>query len=203
MLSASDVTSTPHGTSISWTSSRISRRIYITSPDKTKWSPMVCQAWKQSALHSLPKIWQRRRQQTQNPPPICKRPLPSGSRRSRSRLGCGSTLRYDHRQATLVRSRDPPIEIIRLSPRSRPPRYKGNCKTRFSAIRVFGLVEDRRAWARTCQWLKVSRHTSTPVGVFALPTFGFQHLNIDIIAPLPTSGGFRYCLTAVDHFSPW
>ena len=56
-------------------------------------------------------------------------------------FGCGSTLRHDHRQATPVRSRNPPTESIRLSPRSRPPRNKGNCKTRFAAILVVWRAE--------------------------------------------------------------
>ena len=69
-----------------------------------------------------------------------------------------------------------------------------------------GVQKDCRAWARACQSCqrsKVSRHTSTPLGDFDTPTSRFQHLHIDIVGPLPTSDGFRYCLTAVDRFSRW
>jgi len=42
-----------------------------------------------------------------------------------------------------------------------------------------------------------------PLGDFVLPTSLFQHLHVDIVSPLPTSDGFRYCLMAVDRFSRW
>ena len=69
-----------------------------------------------------------------------------------------------------------------------------------------GVQKDCRTWARACQSCqrsKVSRHTTTPLGDFAVPTSRFQHLHIDIVGPLPTSDGFRYCLTAVDRFTRW
>jgi len=47
------------------------------------------------------------------------------------------------------------------------------------------------------------RTTRTPLGDFAVPTSRFQHLHIDIVGPLPTPDSFRYCLTAVDHFTRW
>jgi cleavage and polyadenylation specificity factor subunit 1 len=40
-------------------------------------------------------------------------------------------------------------------------------------------------------------------GVTSLPTTRFQHLHVDIVGPLPTSDGFKYCLTAVDRFTRW
>jgi len=69
-----------------------------------------------------------------------------------------------------------------------------------------GVQKDCRTWARgcqSCQRSKISRHTTTPLGDFALPTSRFQHMHIDIVGPLPTSDGFRYCLTAVDRFTRW
>ena len=69
-----------------------------------------------------------------------------------------------------------------------------------------GVQKDCRTWARACQSCqrsKVSRHTTTPLGDFALPTTRFQHLHVDIVGPLPTSDGFKYCLTAVDRFTRW
>jgi len=55
----------------------------------------------------------------------------------------------------------------------------------------------------TCQRSKVSCHTITPVGNFTLPPARFLHIHIDIVGPLPSSAGFQYCLTAVDHFTCW
>jgi cleavage and polyadenylation specificity factor subunit 1 len=69
-----------------------------------------------------------------------------------------------------------------------------------------GVQKDCRTWARacqSCQWSKISRHTTMPLGDFALPTSRFQHVHIDIGGPLPTSDGFRYCLMAVDCFTHW
>ncbi|XP_060665464.1 uncharacterized protein LOC132797729 [Drosophila nasuta] len=31
----------------------------------------------------------------------------------------------------------------------------------------------------------------------------FEHINIDIVGPLPSSNGYRYCLTCIDRFSRW
>lgn len=69
-----------------------------------------------------------------------------------------------------------------------------------------GIQSDCRNWARTClncQRSKVSRHTVTPLGQFPLLSKRFRHVHIDIIGPLPHSGGFQYCLTAVDRFTRW
>jgi hypothetical protein len=69
-----------------------------------------------------------------------------------------------------------------------------------------GLQKDCRAWARACQACqrsKVSRHTVTPVGDFALPAARFLHIHIDLVGLLPSSAGYTYCLTAVDRFTRW
>ena len=54
-----------------------------------------------------------------------------------------------------------------------------------------------------CQRSKVSRHTVTPVGNFALPFARFVHIHIDLVGPLPYSAVFQYCVTAVDCFTRW
>jgi len=36
-----------------------------------------------------------------------------------------------------------------------------------------------------------------------LPTSRLQHVHVDIVGPLQTSDGFRYCLMAVDRFTLW
>ena len=61
-------------------------------------------------------------------------------------------------------------------------------------------------WTKSCvdyQKSKIHRHVMSPVGTFELPRCRFSHVNIDIVAPLPLSKGFTYCLTCVDKFSWW
>ncbi|PNF20525.1 hypothetical protein B7P43_G05326 [Cryptotermes secundus] len=76
-------------------------------------------------------------------------------------------------------------------------------------IQVFvwpSVQKDCRTWARACQSCqrsKVCRHTLTPLGDFTLPAARFLHVHIDLVGPLPTSGGHTYCLTAVDCFTHW
>jgi transposase InsO family protein len=33
--------------------------------------------------------------------------------------------------------------------------------------------------------------------------FRFLHVHVDLVGPLPTSAGYKYCLTAVDRFTRW
>ena len=68
------------------------------------------------------------------------------------------------------------------------------------------IQKDCRTLARACQPCqrsKVSRHSITPVGNFTLPPVLFLHVHIDIVGPIPSSAGFQYCITAVDHFTCW
>lgn len=61
-------------------------------------------------------------------------------------------------------------------------------------------------WVRcctACQQCKVQRHTVSEPGKFLTPDQRFEHINIDIVGPLPTFGGFRYCLTVIDRFTRW
>jgi cleavage and polyadenylation specificity factor subunit 1 len=41
------------------------------------------------------------------------------------------------------------------------------------------------------------------VGDFTLPAARFLHVHIDLVGPLRTSAGYKYCLTAVDRFTRW
>lgn len=68
------------------------------------------------------------------------------------------------------------------------------------------MRKDCMAWARSCvacQRCKVSRHITSPLGNFSGTSARFQHIHLDIIGPLPYSGGFTYCLTAVDRYTRW
>lgn len=68
------------------------------------------------------------------------------------------------------------------------------------------INKDCREWTRlchACQRTKITRHVSTPVGTFKLPSARFSYVHIDLVGPLPVSDGYRYCLTAVDRFTRW
>lgn len=66
--------------------------------------------------------------------------------------------------------------------------------------------KDCKEWTRrceACQRAKVSRHNSSPLGTFNLPSGRFQHIHVDIIGPLPPCNEYRYCLTAIDRATRW
>ena len=69
-----------------------------------------------------------------------------------------------------------------------------------------GLKKDVRAWADTCvacQRAKVHRHTKAPLEQFLVPERRFDHVNVDLVGPLPSSQGFAYLLTMVDRTTRW
>ena len=68
------------------------------------------------------------------------------------------------------------------------------------------INKDVRLWAKSCiqcQRCKVHRHTKAPIGTFATPDARFDHVHIDIVGPLPPSGGNSYLLTCIDRFTRW
>ena len=69
-----------------------------------------------------------------------------------------------------------------------------------------GLKKDVRNWADTCvecQRSKVHRHTKAPLAHFLVPERRFDHVNVDLVGPLPPSHGFTYLLTMVDRTTRW
>ena len=69
-----------------------------------------------------------------------------------------------------------------------------------------GMQKDVREWTRccpSCQLSKVTRHTQAPLGQFLPPDERFDHIHIDLVGPLPPSGGCTYLLTCVDRFTRW
>lgn len=50
---------------------------------------------------------------------------------------------------------------------------------------------------------KVIRHNHSPIEQYNLPSQRFQHINIDLIGPLPQSNQYKYCLTIIDRYSRW
>ena len=70
----------------------------------------------------------------------------------------------------------------------------------------FNMKKDCAQFVRTClqcQRSKVTRHTASLFSSYKPPTERFQHINIDIIGPMPSSQGNAYCLTIVDRFTRW
>ena len=66
------------------------------------------------------------------------------------------------------------------------------------------MRKDVSLWARACvecQRNKVSRHVFSPRGTFP-PSARFEHVHVDLIT-MPSSDGFRYCLTCIDRFTCW
>jgi len=69
-----------------------------------------------------------------------------------------------------------------------------------------GLKKDVRTWAGecvACQRAKVHCHTKAPLERFLVPERRFDHVNIDLVGPLPSSQGFSYLLTMVDRTTRW
>ncbi|GFX04295.1 hypothetical protein TNCV_3974441 [Trichonephila clavipes] len=54
-----------------------------------------------------------------------------------------------------------------------------------------------------CQRAKVTRHTKSPIGTFALPDARFAHIHLDFIGPLPPSNGNQFCMIIIDRFTRW
>ncbi|XP_066946030.1 uncharacterized protein [Macrobrachium rosenbergii] len=68
------------------------------------------------------------------------------------------------------------------------------------------VQKDARTWARQClqcQTSKVGRYTEAGVGKFPQPERYFSHIHIDVVGPLPPSGGSRYLLTVVECSTRW
>ncbi|XP_017479677.1 PREDICTED: uncharacterized protein LOC108369167 [Rhagoletis zephyria] len=78
------------------------------------------------------------------------------------------------------------------------------------------LVKERFVWPNmgkdiakevqhclSCQKAKVSRHVRAPAQQFSLPACRFEHINIDLIGPLPPSDEYQYCLTIIDRYTRW
>jgi len=68
------------------------------------------------------------------------------------------------------------------------------------------IKSDCTRWAQAClqcQRSKIGRHNRSRTGNFLSPTKRFEHIHMDIVGPLPSSNGYKYCLTIIDRFSRW
>ena len=69
-----------------------------------------------------------------------------------------------------------------------------------------GIWKQVGSWAKTCkpcQEAKIQRHTKAPLQTFDVPHRRFDHINIDLVGPLPSSQGYTHLLTIIDWFSRW
>lgn len=69
-----------------------------------------------------------------------------------------------------------------------------------------GMRKDVAAAVRSCiscQKSKVQKHNRMQFGYYSPPQARFDHINIDLVGPLPISHGCRYILTCIDRFSRW
>lgn len=68
------------------------------------------------------------------------------------------------------------------------------------------IKKDCQLWTKACiacQKSKIHRHNRAPLCNYFTSSDRFDHVNMDIVGPLPPSRGFRYCLTMIDRFSRW
>ncbi|GBN37235.1 Retrovirus-related Pol polyprotein from transposon 412 [Araneus ventricosus] len=54
-----------------------------------------------------------------------------------------------------------------------------------------------------CQRCKVIRNTNSHLQSFRLPSARFDHVQLDLVGPLPPSGNHEYLLTYIDRFTRW
>ena len=69
-----------------------------------------------------------------------------------------------------------------------------------------GMNSDIRKWTQAClkcQRSKIQRHTKSIPSTFTTPDARFDHINVNIVGPLPPSHGFHYLLTCIDRFTRW
>ncbi|XP_066984742.1 uncharacterized protein [Macrobrachium rosenbergii] len=68
------------------------------------------------------------------------------------------------------------------------------------------MQKDATTWARQCircQTSNLGHHTETEIGEFLLSGRRFGHIHVDVVGPLPPSGGARSLLTIVNHSTRW
>ena len=69
-----------------------------------------------------------------------------------------------------------------------------------------GMNSQVGSWAKTCiqcQSSKIHTHIKSPLETFNVPHRRFDHIDVDLVGPLPPSDGFTHLLTIVDRFSRW
>jgi transposase InsO family protein len=68
------------------------------------------------------------------------------------------------------------------------------------------MAQQVNEWARqcvACQRAKTTVHPQPPPATIPVPAHRFSHVNIDLVGPLPMSGGYTHLLTIIDRSSRW
>ncbi|XP_066980082.1 uncharacterized protein [Macrobrachium rosenbergii] len=70
------------------------------------------------------------------------------------------------------------------------------------SLTALNINKDVRHWVRNCiacQTSKTSHHKESGMGELPQPCRCFGHIHVDIVNPIPQSGGARYLLAIIDH----
>ena len=87
--------------------------------------------------------------------------------------------------------------------------HPGICASRTLITAKFvwpGVRKQVAEWAKACipcQTAKIHHHVSAPLAPFVVPQCHFDHINVDLVGPLPTSSGFSYLFAIIDRFTHW
>jgi len=68
------------------------------------------------------------------------------------------------------------------------------------------MASDINRWVRECQSCqrgKILRHAHSPPEQIEVPHRRFSHIHVDLVGPLPSSGGFTSHFTIVDRTTRW
>ena len=68
------------------------------------------------------------------------------------------------------------------------------------------MSKDITRWCRECvhcQASKIQQHYRAPVTAIPVPPRRFTHVHVDLVGPLPPSGGCTYLLTVIDRTTRW
>lgn len=68
------------------------------------------------------------------------------------------------------------------------------------------MKKDIQLWTQQClmcQRSKIHIHTRSEIGLYPETSDRFNHVNIDIVGPLPSCKGYSYLLTCIDRFTRW
>ena len=189
-----DATSAAHGSltiSISYPSSR---QIFVIPLGKTTWSSMLCLAWRQPACHSPLSFGTSARRRRRTHHHFGRGHCPVLKEGPYSCLGYSPALRHDNNQTTLVLPATLRLQVFDSLHGLGHLGKRATAKLISQRYVWPGVRKDCRTLARACESChqsKISEHTTTPLGDFALPTSRFQHVHIDIVVQLPTSDNFQ------------
>ena len=70
----------------------------------------------------------------------------------------------------------------------------------------FKMSKDIKQWVDSClqcQRSKIGQHTISPISTFEPPSGRFKEIHVDLVGPLPSSGGYTYLFTIIDRFTRW